>query len=279
MCRAFAFRFVMGVFAGLTLATQASAQPAERKPLPDYLAASIPNAIDRGLYFLQRAQKDTGTWAAAGEGNVVGMAALPALTLLELGVPANDPGIQRAANFVRFSVRSDKLINTYEVSLALLFLDKLGDKKDLPNIESLAGRIIASQTPTGGWGYSTQYLNQKQTDEIIKYVRQLEPLPLHHLLAGRVPNMNNPFVKGQTVATSELTPKRKIAVPKEYSALPCFMQFGAYPLTDPPADAKPPRPPFLGHTDNSTTQFALLALWAARRHKIPCTRTGALAFM
>jgi hypothetical protein len=256
-----------------------AAQAMERAPLPDYLEASIPEAIDRGKYYLQRSQKDTGTWAAANEGNVVGYAALPALTLLELGTPANDPGIQRAANFVRLSVRSDKLTSTYEVALALLFLDKLDDKKDQQNIETLAGRIIAAQTPTGGWGYSTQYLNQKQTDEIIKYVRQLEPLPLHHLLAGRVANMNNPFVKREAVATSELNPKRKITVPREYAALPCFMQLGAYPLVDPDPNAKPPRPPFLSHTDNSTTQFALLALWAARRHKVPCTRTGALAFM
>lgn len=256
-----------------------AAQAMQRAPLPDYLEASIPEAIDRGKYYLQRSQKDTGTWAAANEGNAVGYAALPALTLLELGTPANDPGIQRAANFVRFSVRSDKLTSTYEVALALLFLDKLEDKKDQQNIETLAGRIIAAQTPTGGWGYATQYLNQKQTDEIIKYVRQLEPLPLHHLLAGRVPNMSNPFVKREAVATSELNPKRKITVPREYAALPCFMQLGAYPLVDPEPNAQPPRPPFLSHTDNSTTQFALLALWAARRHKIPCTRTGALAFM
>src|SRR5262245_19748213 len=260
----------------------AAAQAMERAPLPDYLEASIPNAIDRGMYYLQRSQKDTGTWAAAGEGNVVAYAALPALTLLELGVPASDTGIQRAANFVRVSVASKSLVSTYEVSLALLFLDRLGDKKDKPHIETLAARLIAAQTPTGGWGYQVQYLDPKtkDTQDVIDTVRRLErdPLPLHHLLAGRVANMNNPFVKREPVSANETKAKGTVTVPPRLKALPCFTNFGAYPLADPdPKDTS--RPPFLGRTDNSTTQFALLALWAARRHNVPCSRTGAMAFM
>ncbi len=283
MNRAPSTRIWLLVLAALGLMPRpVAAQAAERPPLPDYLVASVPEAIDRGKYFLQRAQKDTGTWAAAGEGNVVGYAALPALTLLELGTPANDPGIKRAADFVRASVASKELVNTYEVSLALLFLDRLGDKKDKPHIEVLAARLIAAQTPTGGWGYQVQYLDPKtkDTEDIIGTVRKLErePLPLHHLLAGRVSNMNNPFVKREPVPASESKAKGTVTIPPRLKFLPCFTPFGTYPLADPdPKETS--RPPFLGRTDNSTTQFALLALWAARRHNIPCTRTGAMTFM
>ena len=31
--------------------------------------------------------------------------------------------------------------------------------------------------------------------------------------------------------------------------------------------------PIVGRTDNSNTQFALLALWASRRHSVPAART------
>src|SRR5262245_34830456 len=31
-------------------------------------------------------------------------------------------------------------------------------------------------------------------------------------------------------------------------------------------------PPMLGRSDNSNTQFAILALWAARRHEVPTER-------
>jgi hypothetical protein len=256
----------------------AGAQDQERPVLPDYLTASIDDSIERGKNYLRRTQTNTGTWATT-KTHIVGYAALPALTLLECGVPPGDPGIQRAATFVRLSVPSKELTSTYEVSLALLFLDRLGNPKDKPYIEILAGRLIASQTPTGGWGYETQYLSAIDTAEIIKYVRQLEPLPLNHLLSGRVISMYNPFVKSEPVPGSDLVPKRTVKLPGRFLLLPCFTQFGTFPLVDPTAENSAKLAPFLKHTDNSTTQFALLALWAARRHNIPCTRTGALTFM
>jgi hypothetical protein len=269
------------VLTGLTLLPpDVFAQDQEKPPpLPDYLQAAIPDAINRGTRYLQSTQTATGTWATE-KVHVVGYAALPALTLLECGVPANDPGVQAAANFVRASVKSKEFTSTYEVSLALLFLDRLGDKKDKAHIETLAGRLIASQTFTGGWGYQVQYLNDDDTKEVLKLIKALErePLPLDHLLAGRVQSMDNPFVKRAPVSESDLTPKRTVKLPQRWQLLPCFTQFGTAPLKDPP-DTKGNPPPFLSPTDNSTTQFALLALWAARRHGIPCTRTGAMTFM
>lgn len=250
------------------------AQPQEKPPLPDYLAASIPDAIERGKSFLLRTQR-SGTWSDGG--NKVGYAALPALALLECGVSPNDPSIQAAANFVRSQVPLKEFINTYEVSLALLFLDRLGNKADTPYIQILAGRLVASQTYTGGWGYRVQYLDLKQTKEILGILKQLEPAPLEHMLAGRVPNMDNPFVKRAPIPDWQR--KRTYAFPKNLQylqPLPCFTQFGTAKMVDPKA---PGQAAFVDPTDNSTTQFALLALWAARRHEIPCTRTGTMTFL
>jgi len=263
-------------FAGLMqLPHGVLAQPQEKPPLPDYLVASIPDAIERGKSFLLRTQQRTGTWSEGG--HKVGLAALPALALLECGVSPNDPAIQAAANFVRSQVPLKEFINTYEVSLALLFLDRLGNKADVVNIQMLAGRLVASQTYTGGWGYRVQYLDAKQTKEILGILTKLEPAPLEHMLAGRVPNMNNPFVK--TTPIADWQRKRTYKFPKELQylqPLPCFTQFGTTKMADPP---KAGEAAFVDPTDNSTTQFALLALWAARRHGIPCTRTGTMTFL
>lgn len=251
----------------------AQAQP--RPPLPDYLAVAIPDAIDRGKSFLQRTQQKTGTWSA-DKSNAYGYAALPALTLLECGVPPTDPGIQAAANYIRFQINAKDFNSTYEVALAVLFLDRLGNPKDKPYIRTLAVRLIAGQTHTGGWSYRVPILDTKDTAIVLKYVQDLEPLPLHHLLSGRVAGMNNPFVKREPVSSSELAAKRNVKIIDRLKLLPCFTQFGAFKLVDPEGKGQEP---IFGTTDNSTTQFALLALWAARRHDVPCTRTGSLAFM
>src|SRR5206468_645731 len=67
------------------------------------------------------------------------LAALPALTLLECGAGASDPAVQKAAAFVRANATKSAITSpTYECSLAILFLDRLGDAADEPLIRSLA---------------------------------------------------------------------------------------------------------------------------------------------
>ena len=57
------------------------------------------------------------------------------MTLLMCGVPASDPAVQNAARFVRRSTLS--LTGTYELSLAIMFLDQLGDPQDRELIRTL----------------------------------------------------------------------------------------------------------------------------------------------
>src|SRR5437879_5828793 len=113
------------LLAALAVGVCAAPAHAERLPLTPQEQAAVNRAIAQGVYFLRAAQGRNGCWVEKGKGHEVGYAALPALTLLECGVPANDPGIQRAAAFVR--QHAQNLDVTYEVALAILLLDRLNE--------------------------------------------------------------------------------------------------------------------------------------------------------
>src|SRR5262249_1839582 len=79
--------------------------------------ARIERAVDRAVAYLK---------GAGVGGNRVGAAALPGLVLLDAGVPPDDRVIQATARFVRQHAPS--LSATYDLSLAVLFLDRLGNQ-------------------------------------------------------------------------------------------------------------------------------------------------------
>src|SRR6185437_6212174 len=105
--------------------------------------------IDRGVAYLRKTQLKSGSWAGKKQPHQLGYAALAGLTLLECGLPPEDPTVKKAYRFVKFN--STKLNHTYELSLALLFLDRLGSSKDRKLIQTLALRLIAGQNSAGGW--------------------------------------------------------------------------------------------------------------------------------
>jgi hypothetical protein len=150
------------------------------------------------------------------------MAALPGLTLLEGGVPTDAPSVQRAAKFIR--ARVPQLSETYELALSILFLDRLGDRKDHQAIQTLALRLVAGQHQTGGWGYQCPVLAPKQERDLLLALQKKQPLPSQ-------------------------TPTQSHDMPAEDTTF---------------------------STNNSTTQFAVLGLWAARRHHVPLERALAL---
>src|SRR5262249_59558825 len=95
--------------------------------LPPEKQKQVNEAIDKGVIFLRQTQGEDGRWAPNAKALTdppgrfsVGYTALPALTLLECGVKKDDPAIQKAATFVRKNL--DKLNDTYNLSLAILFL-------------------------------------------------------------------------------------------------------------------------------------------------------------
>jgi hypothetical protein len=244
-------------------------------------------AIEKGVQYLKKTQQANGTW---NQGHGVGHAALGGLTLLECQVDPNDPSVQRAANFVRS--QSANLAATYELSLAILFLDRLGDRRDQPLIQGMAMRLLAGQNACGGWSYQCKQLPTQDMFQLYNFLQTNQPLlnPLGIAPKGltlnliRDPNkLNDPFQKlNDMILTNALA-----GSPKSDPKSP--------PAVQPkPAPVRPIKPEMLnpsvrnlpivqsngkaksamitkrqGLGDNSNTQFALLALWAARRHGVP----------
>src|SRR5262245_14000745 len=89
----------------------------------------IDAAVKRGVKYLKSLQEGDGKWRH----QETGATSLAALALLECDVPANDPVIQKAADYIR--AQSPTITQVYSVSLAIMFLDRLGDSADIPLIE------------------------------------------------------------------------------------------------------------------------------------------------
>jgi hypothetical protein len=233
----------LAVAAGVLLLAGRPARAA--RPLSAEEQAGVDRAIDKAVAFLKRTQSRNGAWPphAGVNENAVGETLLPALALLESGAPVGDPAVRKAAELVRG--RAGKLHRTYELSLAVLFFDRLGDPADEKLIRSLALRLVAGQCRTGGWCYPCPTLsadNEKAFAELL------------------------PRLQGDA--------EKKPDVPKQFRMLTLAQPQRAW--SDPlPLNAS--NQLFTGRTDNSNTQFALLALWAARRHGVPVGATLRLA--
>lgn len=296
----------------------------------------VNDTIEKGIAYLKSTQDNNGSWG--GGSHEVGYTALPALALLECGVPATADVLQKAANRVRFQSGNQR--QTYDLALAILFLDRLGNKHDDPLIRELALRLVAGQHANGGWSYSCPVPDQRQRTELMMLLQATKPLPLRIPLENSDLAMNKPLAKGKPLPTpiqepGELLPtlakKDETAaalpqpLPRENDSAtrekPQFiLPFSpaaagnpaapeAQPTTTSPSQ-KPPdfryknfplqrlspdvrslpivnyRPSLQhkldsalpeGSSDNSNTQFAIMALWAARRHGVPVERSLALA--
>lgn len=192
-------------------------------------------AIDCGLDYLRGVQRPEGYWNDGSERvrrHVVAFASLPALALLECGVKPGDDSIQRAAKVVRQG--SIALTGTYEISLAILFLDRLGDIGDRELIRSLCLRLAAGQRSLGEWSYECPLLNTAQEKVLLTKLRKAEDALL------------------------------KVSVDRD--TLPPS-------LLKEPVKSRPKTTHLRSEGDNSNTQFAILALWAARKYDLPLRPT------
>jgi len=230
----------------------ASARPAAADPADQ---EAIDRAIKLGKNYLLKQQKPAGFWGdgtgpGSGKGWGVGYTALAGMALLECGVPTTDPVIKKAANIVRTNVH--ELDDTYELALAILFLDRMKDAADKPRIQWLAGRLIAAQMPSGGWGYKATKYSQANTTQLLAALRKL-----------------------QTPTVPPADPlKVRATLPENMRRLAVFTDEGTGRL---PADAKEKRHDLIdATTDNSNTHFAMVGLWTARKHDVPTDRTFAL---
>jgi len=168
------FRINVALLSCSILLGHATSVWADPKPLSKEEQAKVDEAIDKGVAFLKKVQTKEGDfgWKMYNLNMYeVGQCALPAYALLESGVPADDPVIQKAAAFLRPRV----LVNThtYELPLAILFFDRLGDPKDKKLIQMCALRLIAGQHRTGGWAYRCPILTDKTALDLLNCLAEL----------------------------------------------------------------------------------------------------------
>ena len=239
---------------------------AELSPLPQNEQDRVKSAIDKGVAFLKTTQLPTGTWPGDG-GHPVGYAALSGLALLECGVPKNDTVLLKAEAFIRKALPT--MDDTYEVSLSILFLDRLGNPDDEPMIQGLALRLVAGQSQTGGWGYKCPNPSDKDSHDLFKLLHQFSPKPAAGKPDGKDPA---PADKPAGAPSKPAAPDKPPDLSKfpNLSGLSVVQDMAKLRLEDPPDK---PTDLIYATTDNSDTQFAILALWAAQRHKVPVDRT------
>ncbi len=147
--------------------------PPPPAPVPAALQRRIDDATVSGVWFVRNDQDANGGF---GSDHPVGYTSLAGLTLLECGVPANDPHLQQAAALVR--AQAPTLApphDNYQRALAILFLDRLGDSRDEELIQYLALCLIAGQHPAAGaWRYSSPTLDRALVPQLIGQLQQPE---------------------------------------------------------------------------------------------------------
>jgi hypothetical protein len=201
--------------------------------------AAIQQAVDQAVQYLKNLQQPDGSWRYSTPEYELGSTALCGLALLECGVPAKDPVIQGAAKYVR--EKGAASAKTYSLSLAIMFLDVLGDPADEGLIDSMGVRLLGGQNlNSGGWTYECPPPSEAE-------VRRLQQ---HELVAKPPPAPDQAGRRG----VEDLPPsiqqelQRVLKIQQQQAGV----EMGAY-----------------GTGDNSNTQFAILALWIAHRRGLP----------
>jgi hypothetical protein len=158
--------------------------PEEPPPL-DPRIASVQPAVDKGVAFLKakmavlRKQNLYNSGYAIFPRQVIlpGFAGLIGLTLLECGVPPDDPVILQVAEILR--AEAPRMDKNYVLSSALFFLNRwdeslpLGlEEKDRALARSFALRIIAGQWSSGVWDYNAVLLTPKQEADLLASLQQ-----------------------------------------------------------------------------------------------------------
>lgn len=292
--------WMLGAIMLLALLTPAQTALAKPKPLTKAEKERIDAAIKKGVDYLRRTQGKNGTWKQdhiksnkefltdAGASNRLGYDFLAGLALLECGVPASDPGVQIIAGIVRKRERS--LNATHTLSVAILFLDRLGEAKDEALLQSLSVRLLAAQCRDGAWGYTCPSISKRNEKAILETLRKLWPLtrskdartPTPPSTGGATPSSRESVAPARHPSRSGSSPKDAVPAgsgsPRSDAAgliPPHLKMLTVFRSVRDSKEPMPARPTYLdvADTENIATHFALMALWTARRHGVPIDQT------
>lgn len=120
------------------------------------LVERVRSAIDNGVQFLRQTEAGRGNWEVATGALVQrgGWSCLSMLSLLNAGVKADDPMMQRGLKYVR----SLPPQGTYVVALQTMVLAEAGDPADMPLIQRNAKWLLDARVIRGGrlagWSYT-----------------------------------------------------------------------------------------------------------------------------
>jgi hypothetical protein len=162
-------RFAL-LFAPLTaLAVCAFSASAQERPKEE-LVDKVKKAIDQGVKFLRSQQRSDGSWEVniQGAGIQGGWTALSVLALLNAGVPANDPAIQRGLRYLR--ELPDPILKkpqesqwTYVRALMTMVYAEAGQIEDkqriVDNVNWLIKQRVFKNDQFKGWTYSAGMRN------------------------------------------------------------------------------------------------------------------------
>jgi hypothetical protein len=222
--------------AWLGAVASAAGQEGPRKArVPAELQEKIHQAIANGRDYLKRVQAG-GTWERGAD--TPGATALAAWTLLECGVPRDDPVVRRAADALRKWAVAER--KHYHISLMIFFFNKLADPEDAPLVESLAYRLLVSQNPEGAWSYFSEEVPAAEQQRLQRVINQRKG--------------NGPPLRLQTN-------------PRTFGQLDPAIQRLIQRLPD--RQLRPGHAANQQGGDHSNTQLAMLALWVAQSYGIP----------
>jgi hypothetical protein len=200
-------------------------------------SAATPEAVkasaDRGVAALKLLRdKPSGV-----KKHPIGAVALWGLTLLECDVPPSDPTIRQAAAQLREACID--LTHNYSLSLAVMFFDRLGDPGDVYLLQSLGVRLLLGQHHADGWSYQSP---RPAADEVRRLTQWVK-------------------LRNEEAAKATL-PAKPAPNTGKLPRLPVELEQLLKQWQRPAETAQ-------GVGDNSNTQFAVMALWTARRHGVP----------
>lgn len=246
-------RFVAGLLAVAAAATAAPAADLNK----------VNDAIAKGGEFLKQMYGQNVATPPGRHG--LGSTALSGLAMLEAKVKPDDPAVANVARYVRSAAPAST--QTYHVSLAILFLDRLGDTRDVPLIQMLGVRLYSGLMASGGWGYNcggagggdgVPGVGLGLPGGVVPQAPARPPAP-------KKPRKDDGFPearpKGDPARPDDDTPSKLHPEAARYYAAVRQAIRGGRPN---------------GGTDNSNTQFGLIAMWVAARHGVPAEDAFAL---
>jgi hypothetical protein len=204
----------------------------------------IETAIQNGNAFLKKSGGDNAR--EARDPDRVGATALMGLALLESGSPADDPAVKKITERLREA--SYTQTQTYQISLCILYFDRLGDPGDRPLIQMLAVRLLAGQTYGGGWTYGCISAVPPATERFLR-----SKLSDATLTAGK----EKPAPKPGTALAANTASGKPAVVGKLHADVAKYSRS----LTTVRKGRE--------FDDNSNTQFGILGVWVARKHGVP----------